>query len=913
MSSSYDELFFQFQADAFDIAKESNNRNDDIANSIRDSLTAKQLQVVVDPSYFKAALCPRRAGKSHCAMSYALDTALRKRRAKVAFVTLTLKSARGIYWDEFRRKMEDYGIAFSAHKHDQLFTLASNNSQIMLVGAESMSQIDKLRGQQFDLVVLDECKSFPEIVLNELIYDVIAPALLDRRGSLLMIGTPGSILQGPFFQATYPGAKNSKTGRPYSRTYDAPESYWIENPEDSFWSWSRHEWTIEDNPHLDSNVGKGEMTAWELALDLKIKKGWDDNHPTWQREYLGRWVASEDTFVYTHANLCKTAPEIVYWDPADNENPFGLPHAGPWYYILGLDMGFVDDFAMVIAAYSPFDNCLYHVYDFKEASQDIDQIAAHIDRAHGMVGSKGFLAIVADEGGSGSKNIFETYRRRYGWNIQPAQKADKQGHISVFNSDSRCGRIKLIPMSDLDREMMALQWDTGDASLQLLARTGKLKEHPSMPNHLCFVAGTSVLTSKGIKPIEAIEAGELVLTHTGSWKPVKHRLARQYSGPVLTMRFAGHEPFTCTPEHELMGVTYKRSTEGDLTGQQRPYAEGWVPAHSFEKPKANAAYHTRGKIATPPLGIDSNPLQAFLDGYYAAEGSCSPKAGGVSLAGHRDEKQVLDILRQYNKKFKWRDAADNSGRTIYIYKKELVERYRGTGKSTEKRVVDHNWDFESLHALLEGYFHGDGHLASTGIKSSSVSKTLSYQIWAALRSLGYSPSICHNTRSHFTCRGKPVNDNWQVTLTKSDTAKFIENSRWPELWTDKTSHPVELKYSRPREFQVGARLTEKTESQFDGTVYTLEVEDDHSYTVNGIVAKNCDAFLYLHRFSYHYWADDRPDERPEMTAQEIQSLHREQAMEALLKQRQHSKNYSIFDAAKAGSFDPLQGYRNGIN
>src|SRR6516162_10071002 len=36
----------------------------------------------------------------------------------------------------------------------------------------------------------------------------------------------------------------------------------------------------------------------------------------------------------------------------------------------------------------------------------------------------------------------------------------------------------------------------------------------------CFPAGTLVLTSVGYRPIEAIRAGDLVLTHEGRWRRV---------------------------------------------------------------------------------------------------------------------------------------------------------------------------------------------------------------------------------------------------------------------------------------------------------------------------------------------------------------------------------------------------------
>lgn len=474
--SLHEDSLFKSLADSQNVRDEAMRYDRRIADSIRASLTPHQLAVIKDESRFKSALCARRAGKSFTAMGYAFDTCLRSRGARVVIVTLTLKSAKNIYWEPMREFTSRYGINCRFFINEQRVRL-ENGSEIMLIGAESRAQIDKLRGGQYDLVIIDECKSYPPSVLSELINEVISPALLDRRGNMLMIGTPGSILDGPFFLATFPGAKHPKTGKLYSRFYSDPEPYWKNRPNDHSWNWSRHSWGIKDNPYLPEG-------SWEEALRIKEVNGWDDDHPIWQREWLGNWVTSDTTFVYSFAKLSHTEPDKVYWEPDfKNNNPFGLPHQGPWYFVLGMDLGFEDDFAAVVCAYSPFDRTLYQVWEFKDNHQDMDQVAMHIARAGELVGEPGFTSVVADAGGLG-KLLVETLNRRHGWNIQPAEKRDKYDHIELINTDFQAGRLKLLRHSDLATELQALQWDTGKASKEYLARTGKLREHPSFPNHL---------------------------------------------------------------------------------------------------------------------------------------------------------------------------------------------------------------------------------------------------------------------------------------------------------------------------------------------------------------------------------------------------------------------------------------------
>jgi hypothetical protein len=441
------------------------------AQAILGSLHKAQLALLEDPARRKAALCPRRSGKSWAAMSYAHTTCLTRPGARVVIVTLTLKTAKNIYWWEMQEFARHYGLSLD-YFANELRVDFPNGSKIMLIGAESKAQVDKLRGSKYDLIIIDECKSFPSMVMKELINDVIQPALSDRLGTLLLIGTPGSILDGMFYEATFPGLADDE-GIPFSRTYLRPEPHWSKSKETP--RWSRHTWTQLDNkfiPHLTQD-----------ALETKRMNGWDGDNPTWLREYLGHWVPSDSAFVYAFAKLYRDNPATVIWKPEENGKLFGLPKDKTWHFLLGLDLGFEDDTAMVIAAYNEEEPTLYQVWEYKEPHKDVDQVGRLIQQCFEMVPG-GFDAVVGDFGGGG-KQIIETFIRRYGVKIIPAEKRDKFDYIELMNTDYYSGRIKLLKGSDLSLEKQVLQWDLSKGGKEHLARTGKLKEHDALPNHLC--------------------------------------------------------------------------------------------------------------------------------------------------------------------------------------------------------------------------------------------------------------------------------------------------------------------------------------------------------------------------------------------------------------------------------------------
>ena len=470
------ELLLDSIAAGFKVSTEQTASYRATAGSILAGLFLQQRNVVLDPARRKAALCPRRAGKSWTAMSYAFWTCLRTSGARVVLCTLTLKHARNVYWADMKSFARAYGLAPTFHLHDMQVTFA-NGSTIMMLGAESIEEIEKLRGGKYDLVIVDECKSFNPRILEELIEDVIWPALGDRKGSLLLIGTPGNVLQGPFCWATLPGYEivlGSGLKRPFSRGFYQPETYWTEHPKNKLY-WSRHSWTRADNITLPHLVQEG--------LDAMELNGWAPDHPTYRREYLAEWVAAVGVHVYAYNELHRTAPDKVTWRPGPDAPNHGLPPGHDWRFIMGLDLGFEDDFAIVVCAYSMTDGTLYHVFDWKENHQDIFHIADKIQQAYARF--DGFDAMVGDWGGSG-KLVLETLNKRWGWLIQPAEKREKFDHIELLNGDFIAGKLRVLERSNLHIELCTLQWllDDGDDKA-LLARQGKLKENPSQPNHLC--------------------------------------------------------------------------------------------------------------------------------------------------------------------------------------------------------------------------------------------------------------------------------------------------------------------------------------------------------------------------------------------------------------------------------------------
>lgn len=434
-------------------------------------------------------MCPRRVGKSFLLMSYALWTALTKPGSLVLMASLTLKNTKKLYWADLIAMGEAYGLGFErqgfSHSTDGWLKL-DNGSIIRMAGAETMSDVERLRGPAYDLCLVDECASFNNDVFDYLLEYALMPAIMDTSGTIVVAGTPGNIMSGEFFEATYPHHKvdvandnGVVTRQPTTRNYRKPEKFWLQGL-DVEPLWSRHHWTQEDN------VAKPDL--WRNALRKKKAKRWRDDNPIWLQEYIGLWTPRSDSLVYALSAVVAKDLEAdetprCYYKPGTGKgyNEHGLPLGHHWRYMLGVDLGWTDATAFVVVAYSDTFPAMRVVYQHKEAEMTTGRVAAHVLE---LDATYDFEAQIADTG-SGGRQMVESMNDEHGTDLEAASKANKAAFQRLLDSDLWDGKLQMVEDSELPKEMLALHWDLRGEARQSLLRKGKLKEDPKAENHLC--------------------------------------------------------------------------------------------------------------------------------------------------------------------------------------------------------------------------------------------------------------------------------------------------------------------------------------------------------------------------------------------------------------------------------------------
>lgn len=144
-------------------------------------LYAAQREIALDPTRFRVICAGRRAGKTRLGAVLAFATAVRGER--VAWLAPTYsQSCIGF---EVCKALAAQVPGVSVRESTRTITFPSGGT----IEFRSAEIIDNLRGNSWDLCIIDEAAYVPESLFDS----VIRPALADRRGRMLAISTPAAV------------------------------------------------------------------------------------------------------------------------------------------------------------------------------------------------------------------------------------------------------------------------------------------------------------------------------------------------------------------------------------------------------------------------------------------------------------------------------------------------------------------------------------------------------------------------------------------------------------------------------------------------------------------------------------------------------------------------------------------------
>jgi len=389
-----------------------------VAEDIDAGLHPHQLEAAKSPARFKAYCCSRRAGKTSV-VAREIVKALEKARRKqwVLFIAPTLDIGKDLIWAELQELHDHYQLGWKL-REDRGYLETPAGAKFRIVGLDKLKQVAKLRGYDVVLFVTDETQTY-EHLLQPLL-DAVSPALTGRRGTWISAGTPGPALRGFWYDLCHGGE-----------------------------GFTAFHWTILDNT-------KNPRPGAEVLREERERRGWNEDHPTYRREWMGEWVEDANYLVCEYA----TERNAIAALPDD----YG-PH---WKHVIGIDYGYVDPCAWVVLALDPYSRRTVVVHGEEHARLTNDQ-AADITKA--LVVQYKTTLVVCDPAGGG-KPFFELFNARFGkqlgCTIRHADKVDLLGSISLLNTELRCvvregaggGRMTVVASAapNLVHQLGILRW-----------------------------------------------------------------------------------------------------------------------------------------------------------------------------------------------------------------------------------------------------------------------------------------------------------------------------------------------------------------------------------------------------------------------------------------------------------------------
>ena len=390
----------------------------------------------------------------------------------------------------------------------------------------------------------------------------------------------------------------------------------------------------------------------------------------------------------------------------------------------------------------------------------------------------------------------------------------------------------------------------------------------------CFIAGTKVITKRGLINIEDVEIGDQVITEDGSWQKVINSLERDYSGDLYVLKGKSfYNDIVCTPNHRFMTQSGWKRADRLMIGSNVHAADRLLmPFSNFEK-----EYDDVDLIGV--IKNSENTRVCEEDGYIYIEKLCQKNRFNDDVNWMRTNKPIKRFIK-FTPDFRYFIGRWLGDGSITRYKgkknhqiiqivfnatkeKDAAERCRKIGEEifglkAEWRVTNQNviavrwsneilgkWFFEEFGEKCDGKYIKDKYWGDF-----EIAKGL-------LDSDGFIDT--HGA-------GRIVLKNYTLIEWLKDTLFLNGCNTFKITAVENQEHTYSLSYSTT----VGnGRLNKHlTKTYFDGRikdlsnrrdiykdyiqidsieiledqkcrVYNLSVENVNSYTANGVVVHNC--------------------------------------------------------------------------
>jgi hypothetical protein len=426
------------------------------------------------------------------------------------------------------------------------------------------------------------------------------------------------------------------------------------------------------------------------------------------------------------------------------------------------------------------------------------------------------------------------------------------------------------------------------------------------PNY-CFTPDTKVLMADGTQQnIEDINVGDEVIGGSGLPRKVVYKHVRDYEGEVKLI-YTGHNktPIVCTPNHPFARLDETKCVECgcDLDTKNRPtsykkrllrkyctYCGRRARNKSLEisvKRVAAENLEQRAILFAPIPKLLKQTVKdrdiirfARLMGFYLAEGCIlrdnkkRPTGICFSVGTHENDliQQILDCVRALCPKSTPNVAlskATDKCTQIRVYNSEISAALEATcGSYAHAKKISQEWmnaaNPDEVLNLIGSYISGDAdvHKISQRVRLCSVSLDLLQQVQFLGSCVGLSGFIVeHGIKVGNVSLIKFADGSIHEAISQHqahvlhfdvDSSKKICNYATAHKYQKRSVAAGDLKFLDDKKITFVNKIESDT---YSGKVFNLEVEEDHSYIISGIVQVfNCE-HIQLPELSKGFIAD----------------------------------------------------------
>ena len=414
----------------------------------------------------------------------------------------------------------------------------------------------------------------------------------------------------------------------------------------------------------------------------------------------------------------------------------------------------------------------------------------------------------------------------------------------------------------------------------------------------CFVEGTQVHTMNGVKNIENVTIGDEVVTHTGNVKKVLQLHKNPLNNRMIyDIKLAGTPTVSVTENHRLWSISDEQEKWGKSPGWNSvEYLRvgDWI---AIPKKEGGATYVLDIKDLLDTFTSDGNNVSYMYD--YTVEGKVTPSATwkkhfandktqqnyrkadtfnrywtfdddfmellgiwygdgcivhgknsvsqkvlkAINIVSYHNNQQLIDfVVKTFYEKLGIRHVTVskdkhnmvcitvNNHYIAFIFKELFKSGFAG------KRLPAffNTLPYESITSFLAGLVSSDGCVHDTGnITIQLTNPQLVNDIFHLARSVGIPITMTLMSSKDKKSTGRM---NVPINIVNQKIKKIYNDDRI-QIYEEKKNNWNQVRVINGITFmRLNVKIPSKKIAEY---VYTLGIEDDHSYSVGGFVAENC--------------------------------------------------------------------------